>query len=75
MDITELLKKSEGKTLEFKQDLSSSRGILRTIVSFSNTAGGTIIIGVEYKKKRNSPRGLNVRRPVIAKRATGSRLK
>jgi len=46
MDL-ELLKRPEGKTLEFKRDLSSPAGVLRTIVSFANTAGGTIVIGVE----------------------------
>lgn len=47
MDISELLKNSEGKTLEFKSNLSSPNGILRTIIAFANTAGGTILIGVE----------------------------
>lgn len=49
MDIIELLKKPEGKTLEFKRDISSSQGLVRTIISFANTAGGTIVIGVEDK--------------------------
>lgn len=43
----ELLKQPEGKTLEFKKDLSSPTNILRTITAFANTAGGTLIIGVE----------------------------
>jgi ATP-dependent DNA helicase RecG len=47
MNILELLKKPEGKTLEFKRDLSSPAGILRVLVAFANTAGGTLIIGVE----------------------------
>lgn len=51
MDIHVLLKSSEGKTLEFKQDLSSPLGILRTMVAFANTAGGTIVLGVEDKTK------------------------
>lgn len=51
MDINMLLKGSEGKTLEFKQDLSSPMGILRTMVAFANTAGGIILIGVEDKTK------------------------
>jgi ATP-dependent DNA helicase RecG len=51
MDINELLISPEGKTLEFKRDLSSPMGILRTVVSFSNTAGGVIILGVEDKTK------------------------
>lgn len=51
MDIN-LLKQSEGKTLEFKRDLSSPVGVLRTIVAFANTAGGTLIIGVEDGTKQ-----------------------
>ena len=52
MDIINLLKQSESKTLEFKQDLSSPMGVVRTIVAFANTAGGTIVLGVEDKEKR-----------------------
>jgi len=48
---SDLLNKPEGKTLEFKQDLSSPRNILKTIVAFANTAGGRIIIGVEDKSR------------------------
>ena len=51
MDIVNLLKEPESKTLEFKRDLSSPTGVLRTMVSFANTAGGTIIIGVKDKDK------------------------
>ncbi len=51
MDINGLLISPEGKTLEFKRDLSSPMGILRTVVSFSNTAGGVIILGVGDKTK------------------------
>ena len=47
MDILELLKRPEGKTLEFKRDLSSPEGVLRTLVAFANTAGGTLLVGVE----------------------------
>jgi predicted HTH transcriptional regulator len=47
MDLTDLLKRPEGKTLEFKRDLSSAGGVLRTVVAFANTAGGTVLIGVE----------------------------
>ena len=49
MKLLELLKQPEGKTLEFKRDLSSSDGVLRSIVAFANTAGGTLLIGVEDK--------------------------
>ncbi len=47
MDLIEILKHPEGKTLEFKRDLSSPEGALRTLVAFANTAGGTLLIGVE----------------------------
>jgi len=47
MDLVETLKRPEGKTLEFKRDLSSPDGVLRTVVAFANTAGGTLLVGVE----------------------------
>jgi len=47
MDLVDALKRLEGKTLEFKRDLSSPDGVLRTVVAFANTAGGTLLIGVE----------------------------
>ncbi|MBI3041822.1 MAG: putative DNA binding domain-containing protein [Betaproteobacteria bacterium] len=51
MDLVELLKRPEGKTLEFKQNLSSPEGVMRSIVAFSNTAGGTLLIGVQDKSR------------------------
>ena len=47
MDLVDLLKRPEGKTLEFKRDLSAPDGVLRTIVAFANTSGGTLLVGVE----------------------------
>lgn len=47
VDLLDLLKRPEGKTLELKRDLSSPNGALKTIVAFANTAGGTLLIGVE----------------------------
>lgn len=47
MNLSEILNRDEGKTLEFKRDLSSPRNLLKTIVAFANTAGGMILIGVE----------------------------
>lgn len=47
MDLVGLLKSPEGKTLEFKRDLSSPEGVLRSLVAFANTAGGVLLIGVE----------------------------
>ena len=51
MDFVDLLKRPEGKTLEFKRDLSSPDGVLRSIVAFANTAGGTLLLGVEDKTR------------------------
>ncbi len=47
MPLTDLINRPEGKNLEFKRDLSSLRPILRTLVAFANTAGGTLVIGRE----------------------------
>ena len=49
MDLVGLLKRPEGKTLEFKRDISSPDGALKTVVAFANTAGGTLLVGVEDK--------------------------
>ena len=51
MDLTDLLCQPEGKTLEFKRDLSSPSRFLRSVVAFANTAGGTILVGVEDKTR------------------------
>ncbi len=47
MKLEELLTRHEGKTLEFKQDMSSPKNILKTLTAFANTAGGVLLIGVE----------------------------
>ena len=52
MNILSLLQRHEGKTLEFKRDLSSSVNVLRTIVAFANSAGGVRVLGVEDKTRR-----------------------
>lgn len=48
----EFFMQEEGKTLEFKKDASSLNGIVKTVVAFANTAGGTIVIGVEDATKK-----------------------
>ncbi|MEA2034092.1 MAG: helix-turn-helix domain-containing protein [Euryarchaeota archaeon] len=48
---SELVKMPEGKTLEFKRDLSSPKNILKTLVAFANTAGGRLLIGVEDESR------------------------
>ena len=45
------IKSPEGKTLEFKRDLSSPRNIIKTLIAFANTAGGSLFIGVEDNKE------------------------
>ena len=52
-----MLRRPEGKTLEFKRDLSSPQGFLRTVAAFANTAGGTILIGVTDRTR--DVRGVN----------------
>lgn len=45
--IEQILLQPEGKTLEFKRDLSSPRNALKTLVAFANSAGGRLVIGVD----------------------------
>ena len=51
MDLLDALRRPEGKTLEFKRDLSSPDGLLRTVVAFANTSGGVVLIGVEDRTR------------------------
>ena len=52
MNLAELLRSTEGKTLEFKRDLSSPERALRSLVAFANSAGGVLLFGVEDKTRR-----------------------
>ena len=45
--ITQMITMPEGKTLEFKRNLSSPKNMLKTLVAFANTAGGRLVIGIE----------------------------
>jgi ATP-dependent DNA helicase RecG len=47
IELVELLRQHEGKTLEFKRDLSSPDKVVRTLVAFANSAGGVLLVGVE----------------------------
>jgi ATP-dependent DNA helicase RecG len=49
--IAELLSMPGGRTLGFKRDLSSARGVLKDLIAFANTAGGTLVIGVEDDRR------------------------
>lgn len=51
MKLESLLREPEGKTLEFKRDLSSMRPVVRTLAAFANSAGGTLVIGVDEKAR------------------------
>lgn len=51
MQLTALLQRHEGKTLEFKRDLSSPAKALKTLVAFANSAGGILVIGVEDRTR------------------------
>lgn len=42
----QLLQQPEGKTLEFKRDLSSPRPLLKTLVAFANSADGRLVVGL-----------------------------
>jgi len=47
MKIAELIANGEGPNVDFKRDLSSPDKVLKDIVAFANTAGGTVIVGVD----------------------------
>ena len=51
MDLLALLARPEGKTLEFKRDLSSPTRFLRAVTAFANTAGGIVLVGVEDRNR------------------------
>jgi len=51
MELARALRQPEGKSLEFKRDLSSPTGALRTLVAFANTAGGRLLIGIEDRTR------------------------
>jgi len=49
MNIEQLLKQPEGKTIEFKRDFSSLLNFIRSAIAFANTSGGMLILGFENK--------------------------
>jgi hypothetical protein len=49
--IRNLIKSGENQQLDFKFEISDSRKIARTLVAFSNTDGGTLLIGVKDNGK------------------------
>ena len=51
MNISDLLKKPEGRRLEFKETVPARADLSKTVIAFANDAGGEIYIGI-----RNNPR-------------------
>ncbi|MEK7434211.1 MAG: RNA-binding domain-containing protein [Cyanobacteriota bacterium] len=51
MSLFEDIKKGESKTLEFKEKLPDSDNLAKTIISFSNTSGGKLLIGINDKRE------------------------
>jgi ATP-dependent DNA helicase RecG len=51
VEITVLISRGKGKTLEFKESLPQGDKLAKTVVAFSNTAGGKILIGVKDNGK------------------------
>lgn len=49
--IKDLIKSGEHQQLDFKFEISDSRKIAKTLVAFSNTDGGTLLIGVKDNGK------------------------
>ncbi len=50
MTIAEIIALPEGSTLDFKRDLSSLDGVVKTIAAMSNTANSMMVIGVDDDK-------------------------
>ena len=46
MSLLQAIQNGEGKTIEFKVELPNSNTLAKTIIAFSNTGGGKLIIGV-----------------------------
>jgi hypothetical protein len=46
MSLLNAIQSGEGKNVEFKEELPVSQAIAKTVIAFSNTAGGKLIIGV-----------------------------
>lgn len=47
MSLIDEIKNGESKTLEFKKEFPNNESIAKTVIAFSNTSGGKLIIGVD----------------------------
>jgi ATP-dependent DNA helicase RecG len=74
LDLVEILKRREGKTLELERDLSSPDGSLRKIVALANAAGGSLLVGVADRSRhvRGSPTRSTWRSDCPTSSVTGS---
>ena len=51
MNLAKEIQNGEGKILELKEKLPKNTNIAKTVIAFSNTAGGKLIIGVNDKRE------------------------
>ena len=51
MSLQKLIKDGESKTIEFQVELPNSKTLAKTIIAFSNTGGGKLIIGITDQGK------------------------
>ena len=51
MKLAEIIKQPEGRKLEFKEELPAKIILAKTIVAFSNDAGGELYIGIKDKPR------------------------
>lgn len=47
-----IIAQNESKTLEFKENTKGLASIIKAVIAFANTSGGTIVIGISDKQKR-----------------------
>ena len=51
MKLIDQIQQGESKTLELKEQLPKNASIAKTILAFSNTSGGKLIVGVNDERK------------------------
>ncbi len=51
MKIKEIINQPEGRRLEFKEQLPSGSNLARTVIAFSNDAGGEIYLGIKDESR------------------------
>ena len=62
VDINRLVKQGEGFMLEYKREISSPHRIAKLMVSFSNSRGGKILIGVNDQGEASGVRDLQLQK-------------